>query len=828
MAIVSETALKERARNLAALNGVEFVLVDLQPAGTPVEARLELHFYNANALPAIIAAAAVSPAARRQLFPIAGGHRLPAGPATGQVQTTAVAAGPTPNTVVLTVAPIGDYSTYTLSVQHPSIDPVFGEVPFKFRPGCFTLCSPLPTAAAPSAAPAIDYLAKDYDSFRHTMIAALMQRVPGWVPTSEADLDEVLLELFSAAADGLSDYQDRVMNEAYLGSARRRLSLVRHARLMDYHVHQGNQASAWLALQLAPAKDGTLPVGLTAWTTSEQLTDRSQVFVTREPARVHSLVSRMGLYTWSDTKPALAAGTVTADLRLDANTQFAANTVRDLIRSGAVTHLLIQEWLDPATGRPGGRDPRKRQLLTLISGDEAAETIEDPLTGDWMVRVRWADADKLQRTYCFTIYCPPPTGKVEDVSLFHGNLIRTYHGRVRTADFLDPGEPITAAGQYHYGRSGTEDDPDRWGTICRLPDVLLKTAETRGAMAEPQPLAYRDTPPGGEEPPQSTLSLKVELPDGSEDPWDERISLIHSDDSPEGGDHFVVETDEERGSLIRFGNGTNGMALPGGAIVHCRYQVGNPRAGNVGADSIVHLDTAFDLLVDQATVWNPFDVTDGGDPELPARIIRRVPEAYRARQLRAVTLADYVRRAEELPGVSRAAARYAWTGSWRTVQVTIDPAGTAVLDDELRRQVADYLDAVRLIGEDLEVRPPWFVPLRIGVVLCVDDASWPEDVRADLEQEFSAGFTTDGRRGFFNPDEWTFGQKLHASQIVGRVQAVEGVEHVISVEMKRWDEPSAGTEAIVGLRLNEIIQVLDDPDHMELGTIEFDLRGGRR
>ena len=73
-------------------------------------------------------------------------------------------------------------------------------------------------------------------------------------------------------------------------------------------------------------------------------------------------------------------------------------------------------------------------------------------------------------------------------------------------------------------------------------------------------------------------------------------------------------------------------------------------------------------------------VTSGNAEE----IIRRVPEAYRARQLRAVTLADYVKRAEELPEVSRAAARYAWTGSWRTVQVAIDLSLSA---PECRRRV---------------------------------------------------------------------------------------------------------------------------------------------
>src|SRR2546426_7574411 len=56
----------------------------------------------------------------------------------------------------------------------------------------------------------------------------------------------------------------------------------------------------------------------------------------------------------------------------------------------------------------------------------------------------------------------------------------------------------------------------------------------------------------------------------------------------------------------------------------------------------------------------------GRAPEPPAEILRNAPEAYRARQLRAVTLEDYRRRAEEVPGIARAAAQYAWTGSWRT------------------------------------------------------------------------------------------------------------------------------------------------------------------
>ena len=93
---------------------------------------------------------------------------------------------------------------------------------------------------------------------------------------------------------------------------------------------------------------------------------------------------------------------------------------------------------------------------------------------------------------------------------------------------------------------------------------------------------------------------------------------------------------------------------------------------------------------------------------------------------------------------------------------------------------------------------------------------------------FVAGWTPDGRRGFFHPDVWTFGQQLKASQIDGRVLSVEGVEHVISVTMKRFNNPSGFSDEITNVNYNEILQVLNDRNHMEKGFIDFDVQGGRR
>jgi len=829
--IRNETAAADRARDLAAanLNGLAAAIVSLDPPVAPGTAEIALYFVNALHVADILAeVAGGTPAA--ELFPIRGGHRVPAGPGEGHVKVTGVAAGPDPESLTLTIAPIGDYSTYTLEVMFDParIDPFFAEIGFKFRPGCFThACSPNWEAGRPRlAAPKINYLAKDYDSFRHQLIAGMMDRVPGWQPSSEADFDQVLISLFSAAGDELSDYQDRVMAEAYLGSARKRVSVARHARLMDYYIHEGQQASTMVCLEIAEGiAPFTLTTDLIAWA-GEAESETGQIpFATREAdlpvAERVTLAPEFNsfhLHTWSGAHPALPAGATSADI-VPAPTPTAPaglTTAADLalaINNGTLTRILIAEALNPLTGRDVGRDPLKRQTLQL---NRDARVIPDPVAGRDVVRISWVEADALQRDYSFTTLCP--TGPVENISVFRGNLVAVHQGLPVTAHFYEPGTelPTETPGVFHRHFLRRTLYGETRGVLCALPGG---------------PLAYRPTPPGGEVPAQSTLQVGVEGTGGAIDAFDERPSLVFSDDSTEEGDHFVVETDERQRSQMRFGNGVNGRLVPVGGVIHARYQIGGGVIGNVGADAIRHFAP---LPAPHATaiaaLSNPFDVTNGMAPEPLAEILRNAPEAYRARQLRAVTLADYIKRAEEVPGIARAVASYGYTGSWRTVRLVLDPVGTTELDPDLLDQTATHLEAVRLIGEDLELRSPRFVPLRISVSVCLTPDAWPEDLRDIIEQELSDGYTPDGRLGLFHPDNWTFGQSLHESQIAGRLQAIPGVAHILSINMRRWDAPTGGAadQTELTAAFDEIFLVENNPDHLERGAIMLDLKGGRQ
>jgi hypothetical protein len=820
-------ALAERARNLGPLNGLKLAFVSLDPAPKPAFAWLDLEFHNTQHL---------APPPPATLFAIRGGTRLIGGANPGEVQVTQVLAGAAANTLRLQVAPVGDYSTYMLAIASPDFDPVLSELPFKFRPGCFNLnCIPVGDNAPAPDEPAIDYLARDYDSFRHVLIAAMMQRVPGWQPTSEADLDQVLIDLIAAEGDELADFQDRVMNEAYLARARKRATLARQARLLDYHIHEGNQAGTWLVAQVAA--DGTLPAGFGAWTHEKWDTPGSVVFASEAAQRCFVRLNELLPYDWGGTVNALEAGSTEADLTLAGGlAQADAEALRDTLLQPDVQQLLIQQDLNPETGTVNGRDPAARQILRLLPlGGPLAravalkDPVPDPVTAvvRWFVRVRWRAEDRLQRRYCTTTRCPgrdPVTG----VSKLYGNLIWVTQGRPRVTTFRPPAAPLGGADESAFAAQ----DEASWQPLSRqsgpeqLPAGTLLTL-TRG------PLAYRDTPPGGDAPTASTLEVRVQ---GIADPWAEQSDLIES----QGDDqHFVVETDELGTSRLRFGDGVNGAALAEDAVVVCRYRVGQGESGNVGAERVTRFAPGSIAL----RVWNPLDVVNGRSPEPPAEIVRRVPEAYRQRQKRAVTLADYAARAEEIAGVAHARARYGWTGSWRTVRVAIDPLGTTVLDPDLRRRIADHLEALRLIGEDLEVRPARYVPLDIKLRLCIDPGYWTEDLADLLETEFSAGFTSDGRQGFFHPDRWSFGQALHASQIVGRALALTGVERVLSLSMRRWNPGSGGGLVTITLppdglpdalveRLPvdpfEIIQVAGDPSRLETGRIRFEILGGRQ
>ena len=167
----------------------------------------------------------------------------------------------------------GDFSTYTLKLVDtsnpaqppPGFDVLLSQTPFGFKVECpqnFD-CNPAKVCPPePLQEPVVDYLSKDFDSFNTLMLNRLSLINPNWQERHPADMGVALVELLAYVGDQLSYYQDGVATEAYLGTARRRVSIRRHARLLDYFMHDGCNARAWVTMEVDGSRDGLLvPAG---------------------------------------------------------------------------------------------------------------------------------------------------------------------------------------------------------------------------------------------------------------------------------------------------------------------------------------------------------------------------------------------------------------------------------------------------------------------------------------------------------------------------------------------------------------------------------------
>jgi Baseplate J-like protein len=364
------------------------------------------------------------------------------------------------NVLVVRTHEAGDFSTYCLRLvnsaaqaeQDPfevtavmtGFDPQLAAVDFCFKVECgpdFD-CAPEPPDCAPPAQtpPPINYLAKDYGSFRTTILDRLNQLLPGWGGSAtEADLGVVLAELIAYVGDYLSYQQDAVATEAYLETARRRVSLRRHALLVDYHVHDGCNARAWIQLNVsdnpgdavflnrtvtrfytfAPGMPSSLKVG--AGNEAAALLSGVQVFEPMHDAVLYPEHNQIGFYTWGDDNCCLPKGATEASL-LGAFPRLVPGDV-----------LIFEEVKGPQTGFAADADLRHRCAVRLTE----VAILTDPLFKDGggnpiqVTEIQWSQADALPFAVCISstfLDSNNDQQTVTDVSVVLGNVVLADHG----------------------------------------------------------------------------------------------------------------------------------------------------------------------------------------------------------------------------------------------------------------------------------------------------------------------------------------------------------------------------------------------------------------
>jgi hypothetical protein len=838
---------RQALRGHPTLNGIDFLEVVDDPAMPDADRQRTLLVNFVNPL----AANAINKTRMR----IEGGERI----RDVAIETTSIGAGPQDHVLTVKVNHPGDFSTYTLrlaqnaqdptSTQPPDgFDPQLAAVAFSFKVNCPSdfdcrtdqICPP-----EPQVAPLIDYLAKDYAGFRQLMLDRLAAVEPNWRERNPADLGIAVVELLAYVGDYLSYQQEAVATEAYLGTARRRVSVRRHARMVDYTMHDGCNARAWVQVQvdakvdlkrraqvspevsyttrlLTRVEGQPVRIAFDAFNEEQLRALGVEVFEPLEDIALFPVHNQMSFYTWGAHECCLPQGATRATL---------TGSLPDL-KAGDV--LIFEELRSPHTGDEKDADPSHRHGVRLTRVTPA----KDPLSGRFLdppndgavdvTEIEWGIADALPFPLCVSALTDPLHGQeqIDSVSVALGNIVLADHGmtigketigtvpesksaRVQSAAHCDhkPARPIFPRFNPRLGRrpltqaaTATVVDP-----ITHQPRVLPFDPNAPAAAAFDWQMA--DVLPS------------VTLNDNS---WRPRRDLLASD---KFAAEFVAEIEEDGAATLRFGDDEHGMRPVPQTTFDATYRVGNGARGNVGAAAIAHIISHEPAIT---AVRNPMPARGGVEPESMEHVRQSAPFAFRTQE-RAVTPADYAAASERQPQVQRAAATFRWTGSWRTVFVTADRIGGLPVDDDFERAMSGRLERFRMAGHDLEIDGPRFVSLEVEMTVCVKPDYFRGSVKQALLTVLSNPALAGGGRGAFHPDNFTFGQPVFLSALYRAAQSIAGVASVEITKFQRQGQSSTSALDTGRLELGrlEIARLDNDANFPEHGVLGLNLIGGK-
>lgn len=395
----------------------------------------------------------------------------------------------------------GDFSNYTLRIVKADakgrpgneplddFDPRYSRLSFTFKTECqsdLDCLSPTSCLPAKYAAPEINYLAKDYASFRQLILDRLAVLMPGWTERHVPDLGITLVELLAYVGDYLSYYQDAVATEAYLDTARQRISVRRHTRLVDYALHEGCNARAWVAIE-TDEDDSFDPRDLYLITGFNDVLRADRVVLNEDdlrnvPANTYEVFepldqrtsikvfkahNEMKFYTWGDRECCLPRGATRATLmyqwKFESEPQDpykqepqyayypppaysptpAKPEIKLFLEPGDV--LIFVEVKGAKTGAEPDADPSHRQAVRLT---KVTPGIDD-LTGQQIVHIEWSKTDALRFPVCISSIGSAENccEEVTDVSVVLGNVMLVDHGRtLEGVTFTVPPEEQQDAG----------------------------------------------------------------------------------------------------------------------------------------------------------------------------------------------------------------------------------------------------------------------------------------------------------------------------------------------------------------------------------------------
>ena len=765
---------------------------------------------------------------------LVGGDRI-----RGLAVTSLTAAG---RLLAVQVDRAGDFSPYTLSIDAsvPGFDPILREISFGFRIHCAAdddCEDPLADLPDMRSEPRLDYVARDYESYRRMILDRMAVTTPAMKERNAASLEITLVDWLAHIGDQLSYRRDLIDTEYSLETARLRASASRHARLVGYRMHNGVSARLLAQIELVPGvAQITLARDSMAFVTKASAVADSVIAPAALPALVlqgavvfeplHDMTlqgahNSIGLHHWGDPGAILAKATTGAYLR---DPDRVVN-----LRAGDLL-ILVQER-DPVTGRTSDADPAARQAVRLIADPEVLlDPLEEVAPGVLLqvLAIRWGPQDALR----FDLAIGAQPAPEPPMAMAYGNIVVADHGY----SLPDP-EPLgTAPSMIDPELPPAPGDPDELKTLAALdrPRAFSPNLARKDLTFSAGPFDLASTTAASLvtalSPGQALAAMRLGVA-AEAAPWLPLQDLLGA--GPEDR-VFVPEAGPDGTTTLRFGQGhgeapsPHGKTPVAGQVFHARYRIGNGTRGNIGADALAHIAASGIALPNVQRVRNLLPAAGGADRETIAEVRQRAPVSFYQLR-RAVTLADYEALLTAHPDVQRAQARKRWLGSWSAIFLSVDRIGGLGVDDAFRTAMLAYLEPFRMMGHDLTIDAPVYVPLAVTLKACVHPDFFADDVTGALRDVFSAGVTLQGQRGFFHPDNVSFAAEIYLSRIYQAAMAVDGVEDVNVTVFERAGATTTDAldQGVLRFGPREIPILTNDANRPASGTLNIIAEGGR-
>jgi hypothetical protein len=738
------------------------------------------------------------------------------------------------NVLRLTTAVPGDFTLYKLRIDDSRIDPYFNDITFSFKAHCPSDldCEP-PAHECPSEESIdfpVDYRARDFWSFRRALLDFASQRYPDWQDRLEADAGMMPLEVMSALGDELAYYQDRVAREAYLETATQRRSLRRHARLVDYTIHDGLGASTWLNITVKAGQKGKLPAGADIWAMADngmrvdyevgcglaEVTANKKyvVDVKRNTFEPH---------IWDEDNTCLSVGTTELYIK--------GHHEDDLPLDDLSTDKKPGKWVLLKTSPKDASIPERAFMVRLIKVNDNKKQLKDPVFKKNITHLVWEKAQALPYEMDMTVL------------EVHGNQVPVTAGKTEMKRFVigvepDKLEDIPEKEKKNIVRAVEREGPNGSAAyLSSLPDsdsgqLVWLGDDPRNARPEIQLEEVKFDAKKGEwvkvrewhwkrsflgSPSSLPYDRDFTLEDGM---WNRVVGYQRI-----GQEIKHIDYASGDGATIRFGDGEFGSVPAGETVFRVTYRLGNGRRSNLPAGSLKKLEGKYGFI---QAVTNPLSAKDGMDPETFSEIRQLAPEAFRAIAFRAVRPEDYAGAAERLAWVQRAGATFRWTGSWLSAFVTPDPKGAVSVSESQRSELVNQLDRYRQAGREAYALEPRYANLDLEITVCVKPDAYCGEVKERVLEALLGKSGVRARSGFFSPDNFTFGTSLDRSSLEAVIQNVSGVRAVKGMRIHRrgWYTWKKFTELSEPVAKNEIIRIENDPLYPERGSLRLIMEGG--